>query len=105
MCLARSKSVNSGKARGRQTAAKRVAEILIEDPTDARSLEQICKDCGASKRTVERLFFQQTAMTLGRWRQQLRLLHGLRALALGSKVTSAALDAGYNSTSAFIAAF
>ena len=50
--------------------AKRVAEILIEDPSDARTLEQICKDCGASKRTVERLFFQQTAMTLGRWRQR-----------------------------------
>jgi AraC-like DNA-binding protein/quercetin dioxygenase-like cupin family protein len=85
--------------------AKRVAEILIGDPTESRSLEEICKDCGASKRTVERLFYLQTAMTFGRWRQQLRLLHGLRALALGSKVTSAALDAGYNSPSAFIAAF
>jgi AraC-like DNA-binding protein len=54
---------------------------------------------------VERLFYEQTAMTFGRCRQQLRLLHGLRALALGSKVTSGALDAGYNSPSAFIAAF
>ena len=85
--------------------AKRVADMLIADPADARPLERICKECGASKRTVERLFLQETAMTFGRWRHQLRLLHGLRALALGAKVTSAAMDAGYNSTSAFIAAF
>jgi AraC-like DNA-binding protein len=85
--------------------AKRVAEILIGDPADSRPLEEICKDCGAAKRTIERLFLQETAMTFGRWRQQLRLLHGLRSLALGAKVTSAALDAGYNSPSAFIAAF
>jgi len=85
--------------------AKRVAETLFNDPTDSRRLENICRDCGASKRTIERLFLEQTTMTLGRWRQQLRLLHGLRALALGSKVTSAPLDAGYNSPSAFIAAF
>ena len=44
-------------------------------------------------------------MTFGRWRQQLRLLHGLQMLASGAKVTSAALEAGYNSPSAFISAF
>jgi AraC-like DNA-binding protein len=85
--------------------AQRVAEMLISDPTDSRSLEEICKDCGASKRTVERLFQEETKMTFGRWRQQLRLLHGLRSLASGAKVTTAALDAGYNSPSAFISAF
>jgi len=44
-------------------------------------------------------------MNFGKWRQQLRLLHGLRLLASGEKVTGAAWDAGYCSASAFIAMF
>ena len=44
-------------------------------------------------------------MTVGEWRRRLRLLHGVRLLAGGESVTNAALDAGYSSTSAFIAAF
>ena len=44
-------------------------------------------------------------MTLGKWRTRLRVLHALRKLAAGEPVTSAALDAGYDSTSAFIAMF
>ena len=44
-------------------------------------------------------------MTFSRWRQQLRLLHAMQRLASGEKVTAAALDAGYNSTSAFISMF
>ncbi|HYR83744.1 MAG TPA: helix-turn-helix domain-containing protein [Terriglobia bacterium] len=85
--------------------AVRVAEILLADPSDQRALEELCKDCGASKRTIERLFQSETNLTFGKWRQQLRLLHGLRLLASGTKVTAAALEAGYNSPSAFISAF
>jgi len=85
--------------------ALRVAESLLADPADGRSLAQICNECGASKRTVERLFVEETQLTLGRWRQQARLLHAIRSIATGQKVISAALDAGYNSSSAFITRF
>lgn len=44
-------------------------------------------------------------MTFSKWRQQLRLLHVMQRLASGEKVIAAALDAGYNSTSAFISMF
>jgi AraC-like DNA-binding protein len=44
-------------------------------------------------------------MTFAKWRQQLRLLHGMQLLASGEKVTAAALEAGYSSTSAFISMF
>ena len=44
-------------------------------------------------------------MPFAKWRQQLRLLHGMQLLACGEKVTAAALEAGYSSTSAFIAMF
>jgi AraC-like DNA-binding protein len=85
--------------------AMRVVQALFANPGDQRILEKLCKDCGASKRTVERLFIRETKMTFGRWRQQLRLLHSMQLLASGEKVTAAALEAGYNSTSAFISMF
>jgi AraC-like DNA-binding protein len=85
--------------------ALRVAEIVRQDPGDAKSLDQLVKKIGASKRTIERLFQTETDMTFGKWRQQLRMLHALRLLAAGDSVTSAALAVGYDSTSAFISAF
>ena len=85
--------------------AMRVMEMMFANPGDQRTLEKLCKDCGASKRTIQRLFLDQTKMTFAKWRQQLRLLHGMQRLACGEKVTAAALEAGYSSTSAFIAMF
>src|SRR5215831_18831600 len=85
--------------------AMRVAETVLSDPGSTGSLARICQDCGASKRTVERLFVAETQLTLGRWRQQARLLHAIRSIASGQKVISAALEAGYGSPSAFIACF
>jgi AraC-like DNA-binding protein len=85
--------------------ALRVVSVLFENPTEERSLEGLCKDCGASKRTIQRLFLEETKMTFGKWRQQLRLLHGMQLLARGEKVTAAALESGYSSTSAFISMF
>src|SRR5229473_7553876 len=85
--------------------AMRVVKALLADPSDQRDLERLCKDCGASKRTIQRVFLEETKMNFGKWRQQLRLLHGLQLLASGEKVTAAALEAGYNSPSAFISMF
>jgi len=85
--------------------ALRVAELLRKNPGDTRSLNQISKQAGASKRTIERLFQSETEMSVGKWRQQLRLLHALRLLAAGDAVTTVALEVGYENTSAFISAF
>ena len=85
--------------------AQRVVKALLASPGDHETLGELCKDCGASKRTIQRLFLEETRMTFGKWRQQLRLLHAMQRLASGEKVTAAALEAGYNSTSAFISMF
>jgi len=85
--------------------ALHVAEALRERPGDTTSLARLSKNAGASKRTIERVFLSETRMTFGKWRQQLRLLHALRLLATGESVTAAAFEVGYDSTSAFIAAF
>lgn len=85
--------------------ARRAAERLCLDPGDPGSLAQAARLAGASKRTLERLFRAETAMTLGRWRQRSRLIEALRLLAAGQPVTRVALEVGYDSPSAFISAF
>jgi AraC-like DNA-binding protein len=85
--------------------AMRVVQALLSEPGSERTLAALCADCGASKRTIERLFIAETKMTFSQWRQQLRLLHAMQLLASGEKVTGAALDAGYSSASAFIVMF
>lgn len=85
--------------------AVRVADVLLANPSDSRTLAQLCSRGGASKRTVERLFQEETGLTFGKWRQQLRLMHAVRLLAERAKVTHAALDAGYSTPSGFIAVF
>jgi AraC-like DNA-binding protein len=85
--------------------AKRVAAALRAGPRDPRSLDDICRASGASRRTVERLYQHETGMTLGKWRQQLGLMHAMRLIADGAKVTDAALAAGYSTASSFVAAF
>ena len=85
--------------------AVKVADFLYSNPGSIVPTEEICARAGASKRTIERLFRQNTRMTLGRWRQQLRLMHSMRLLAQGMKINSVALEAGYSSPSAFILMF
>jgi AraC-like DNA-binding protein/quercetin dioxygenase-like cupin family protein len=85
--------------------ARRAAEILSSDPSDRQPLAQTCKLAGASKRTLERLFHDEAGMTLGKWRQQLRLMKAMQLLAEGAKVTHAAMEAGYSTPSAFISMF
>jgi AraC-like DNA-binding protein len=85
--------------------AQKVANLLLSDPANPLPTQELCRQAGASKRTVERLFRQEIHMTLGRWKQQLRLIYGLRLLAQGLKITSVALEAGYSSPSSFISMF
>jgi AraC-like DNA-binding protein/quercetin dioxygenase-like cupin family protein len=85
--------------------AVRVAEILLADASNTKTLAQLCQASGASKRTIERLFQDEAGMTFGKWRQQLRLMHAVRLLAEEAKVTHAALEAGYSTPSAFISVF
>lgn len=83
----------------------RIAEMLMRDARDSRTLVQLCKGTGAGKRSVERLFQREIGMTFGKWRQQLRLMQGVRLLAEGAKVTHAALESGYSTPSAFTSMF
>jgi AraC-like DNA-binding protein len=85
--------------------ARRLIEHVERDPAPRRALDRLARRTGASPRTLQRLFRSETGMTVGNWRRQLRLARSLEALAAGSSVTTAALDAGYRSVSAFVSVF
>ena len=88
----------------RDPRAQKVAHAILAYP-EPGALEDLCHYAGASRRTIERLFVSEVGMGLGRWRQQARLMHGMRLLAEGAKVSYAALEAGYVTPSAFISMF
>ena len=90
---------------GRDPRLRRVTEGLAENPADPRGLAAWARLAGASQRTLARLFEAETGLGFRAWRQQARLLEALTWLAAGRPVTTVALDLGYDSPSAFIAAF
>jgi AraC-like DNA-binding protein len=89
----------------RDKRLRRIMDKLLADPADHRGLDELCIDCGASERTVARLFRDQTGMSFHEWRTQLRLLEAIDRLGQGRQVTDVAADLGYRSPSAFIAMF
>ena len=104
-----------------EIAIAHVEPLLLPLPSDARALaaanhilanpgagdttDHVARRSGLSARTLERLFCAETGLTFGLWRQKARLLESVRVLADGKSVTDAALESGYSSVSAYIAAF
>ena len=89
----------------RDPRARKLAELVIADPSDDRPLRTLAKRAGASLRTLERSFIAETGLAIGAWRREVRLFHAQRLLAIGTPVTEVALDAGYANPSAFGHAF
>jgi AraC-like DNA-binding protein len=85
--------------------AMAVAEHVLAHPSDGESLDSLARRFGAGRRTLERLFREETGISFGLWQQKARLLDSIRLLAEGKSVTEASLETGYASLSAFIAAF
>jgi AraC-like DNA-binding protein/quercetin dioxygenase-like cupin family protein len=85
--------------------ARQVAQALAANPDDHRTLEQWGRLAGASGRSLARAFVAGTGLTFGRWRVLARLQAALPALAAGHPISGVARRAGYESASAFVAAF
>jgi AraC-like DNA-binding protein len=82
-----------------------VARHILACPAGEETLDALARRFGAGRRTLERLFRKETGISFGLWQQKVRMLESIRLLAEGRSVTDAALDTGYASVSAFIAAF
>lgn len=89
----------------REPRLLRLCQALIDEPTQSLTMGDWAQRLGTSEKTLSRLFQRETGMNYRLWRQRQRLLASLNALEAGDSVTGAALDSGYDSTSAYIAAF
>jgi AraC-like DNA-binding protein/quercetin dioxygenase-like cupin family protein len=89
----------------RDERAATLARHVLAQPMNEDPVDELAQQHGVARRTLERRFRDETGMSFGMWRQKARLLDSIRLLAEGSSVTDAALDCGYSSVSAFIAAF
>lgn len=85
--------------------ARDVADALVRDPADQRTLTQWGAHVGASARTLARAFAADTGVPFARWRTALRLRSALPYLATGEPIAKVARRVGYDTPSAFVAAF
>jgi len=83
----------------------RIANALLAEPAQHRSLPDWAGWAGLSARTLSRRFVAETSLSFTAWTQRMRLLRSLELLAGGQPVTQVALELGYDSVSAFIALF
>jgi AraC-like DNA-binding protein/quercetin dioxygenase-like cupin family protein len=85
--------------------AAEVAARLLADPADERTLADWGAQVSASARTLARAFIADTGMTFGQWRRLARLQAALPPLASGQAISTVARHVGYQTASAFVAAF
>ena len=82
-----------------------VARALVSHPADQRNLAAWGREIGASGRTITRAFLADTGIPFARWRTSVRLQAAIPLLAGGEPVATVAGYVGYDTPSAFIAAF
>lgn len=81
-----------------------VAELLAR-PADPKPLKDWARHLGFSERNLIRVIHAQTGLSFRELRRQIRIVRAIEVLSAGHSVTNAALDVGYETTSAFIHAF
>ena len=84
---------------------RKVADMLLSEPADRRTIKQWASLLAMSERTFSRLVVKETGMTFGIWRKQLHIVVSLQLLAEGHYVQSVSEQLGYDSVSAFITMF
>ncbi len=86
--------------------ARRIAELLLQNPADDRDLDALARAVGVSGRTVSRLFPLETRLTFKLWRQRARIIGAIEMLGRpGQSIKRVATRLGFSSTAAFSFAF
>ncbi|WP_058195876.1 AraC family transcriptional regulator [Xanthomonas translucens] len=84
---------------------RRLAEMMLADPTDKTSKADWATRIGMSERSMSRLLLQEIGMSFGRWRRQLHVILALQRLTKGESVQTVALELGYENASGFVTMF
>ncbi len=84
---------------------RRLAEMLLADPTDKTLKADWASRIGMSERSMSRLLLHEIGMSFGRWRRQLHVILALQRLTKGESVQTVALELGYENASGFVTMF
>ncbi|POH59761.1 helix-turn-helix domain-containing protein [Arthrobacter glacialis] len=82
-----------------------IAETLLNDPSDGRSLDDWARLLDMSERTITRAFRHATGLSFAQWRRALRVHRALALMSEGWDVRATSEMVGYAQPSSFIAAF
>lgn len=82
-----------------------MALMIGASPDDRRSLGDWARQLAMSERSLVRNFRAETGLSVIEWRRRARVMRAVALLDDGASVTGAALAVGYESVSAFSAAY
>lgn len=89
----------------RDPRLRRLADMMLTDPTDKTSKADWAIRIGMSERSMSRLLLHEIGMSFGRWRRQLHVILALQRLTKGESVQTVALELGYENASGFVTMF
>ncbi len=89
----------------RDPRLRRLAEMMLADPTDKTSKADWATHIGMSERSMSRLLLHEIGISFGRWRRQLHVILALQRLTKGESVQTVALELGYENASGFVTMF
>lgn len=84
---------------------RRLCESFLREPACKDDTDRRAAQAAMSRPTLTRRFRAETSMTIAEWRQQARMMEALSRIGEGTPMTAAAFEVGYDSASAFSAAF
>lgn len=84
---------------------RELVDQVLADPGSRSSLADLSRAHRLHERTVARIFSDDLGLTFGRWRTTVRMVQAMRLLREGISISTIAALCGYDSASAFSAAF
>jgi AraC-like DNA-binding protein len=101
--LRRARSLHLGLSLPHDKRLRHLCETMMAEPARHPDIEGWATECGASARTLSRLFREELGTSFSQWRQQLQLAHALQLAAQKKPMNLIAAELGYASASAFSA--
>jgi AraC-like DNA-binding protein len=85
--------------------ARTIADRIMTNPAERRSLATLCESAGTSVRTIQRVFRREAGSDFEFWRRQVRLMKAVELLVSGRSVKEASFALGYRQPTAFVEMF
>jgi AraC-like DNA-binding protein/mannose-6-phosphate isomerase-like protein (cupin superfamily) len=89
----------------REEKALAVAQAILRNPAESKTMAILCAKAGVGVRTIERTFRKEVGTSFESWRRQVRLMKAVELLVSGCSIKEVAYKVGYCQSSAFVEMF